>query len=86
MSVTSRPKSGRRGEREALHLLTEPDTPPVWSVAGVGRQIEYFDLAVVVRPLVNAGLLHRIGDDFVVTTPAAYKHAPSATPQRGRGA
>lgn len=65
-------KWGER-ERKALYLLTEDDTPPVWSVADIGRRLEYFDPEAVVLPLVNAGLMHRIGDGFVIGTPAAYK-------------
>lgn len=65
-------------ERSALYALTEDENPPVMSIADLGREIEYFDAEAVVRPLVNAGLLHRItGDrmtgDLVVATPAAYK-------------
>jgi AraC-like DNA-binding protein len=80
-------------EREAVYLLTDPDRyPPVWSVADLGREIGYSDPESLVRPLVNAGMLHRIGDGFVVATPAAYcmvrmvrprrlTHAVGATPQ-----
>jgi hypothetical protein len=61
-------------EREALYLLTDPDRyPPVWSVADLGRDLDYFDPDAVIRPLVGAGLLHRIAEKFVVATPAAYR-------------
>jgi hypothetical protein len=61
-------------ERSALYLLTDPDRyPPIWSVADLGREIDYFDPDAVVRPLCNAGLMHRVMDGFVVATPAAYR-------------
>ncbi len=61
-------------EREALYLLTDPDRyPPLWSVAEVGRQIEYFDPEAVIRPLCNAGLVHRTSDGFVFASVAAFR-------------
>jgi hypothetical protein len=61
-------------EREALYLLTDPDRyPPIWSIADVGREIEYYDPMAVIRPLCNAGLVHRISDDFVFATAAAFR-------------
>ena len=60
-------------EREAVYLLTDPDHhPPIWSLADLGRQMETRDPDAVVRPLVNAGLVHHIGDGFVLATPAAF--------------
>jgi hypothetical protein len=60
-------------EREALYLLTDPGRwPPVWSMDDIGRQIETEEPEAVVRPLRNAGLLHRTGD-CVFATPAAYR-------------
>ena len=61
-------------EREAVYLLTDPDRYPlVWSVADLGRELDHHDPDSVVRPLVGAGLLHRLGDGFVVATAAAYR-------------
>ncbi len=61
-------------EREALYLLTDPDRyPPIWSIAEVGRQIEYFDPEAVIRPLCNAGLVHRTSDGFVFASVAAFR-------------
>jgi hypothetical protein len=61
-------------EREALYLLTDPDRyPPLWSVAEVGLQIEYFDPEAVIRPLCNAGLVHRTSDGFVFASVAAFR-------------
>ena len=61
-------------ERSTLYLLTDPDRyPPIWSVADLGREIDYFDPDAVVRPLCNAGLMHRVTDGLVVATPAAYR-------------
>jgi hypothetical protein len=60
-------------EREAVYLLTDPDHhPPIWSLADLGRELETRDPMAVIRPLLNAGLLHRTGD-CVFATPAAYK-------------
>jgi hypothetical protein len=39
----------------------------------VGREIEYFDPEAVIRPLCNAGLVHRTSDDFVFATAAAFR-------------
>jgi hypothetical protein len=61
-------------EREALYLLTDPGRyPPIWSIADVGREIEYHDPEAVIRPLCNAGLVHRTSDDFVFASPAAFR-------------
>lgn len=38
--------------------------------ARLRREIEYRDPEAVVRPLRNAGLIHRTSDDFVFATPA----------------
>jgi hypothetical protein len=43
-------------EREVVYILTDPDRHlPIWSVADLGREIEYRDPEAVIRPLVNAG-------------------------------
>jgi hypothetical protein len=61
-------------ERETIYLLTDPERyPPIWSIADVGREIEYHDPEAVIRPLCNAGLVHRTSDDFVFATPAAFR-------------
>jgi hypothetical protein len=61
-------------EREAVYLLTDPEHhPPIWSLADLGRQIETSDPMAVIRPLRDAGLLHRTSEGFVFATPAAYK-------------
>jgi hypothetical protein len=60
-------------EREVVYLLTDPGQhPAIWSIADVGREIEYFDPAAVIRPLCNAGLVHRTSDGFVFATAAAF--------------
>lgn len=60
-------------EREAVYLMTDPDHhPPIWSLTDLGREMETSDPMAVIRPLLNAGLLHRTGD-CVFATPAAYK-------------
>jgi hypothetical protein len=61
-------------EIDALYALTMPDRyPPIMSVADLGREIETSDPNAIVRPLVNAGLLHRTTDGFVFATLAAYR-------------
>jgi hypothetical protein len=59
-------------ERAVLYLLTDPERhPTIWSVADIGREIQYFDPEAIVYPLRNAGLVHRIGE-YVFATPAAF--------------
>lgn len=60
-------------ERDALYLVADDDTPPVWSLADIGRALDQRDPEAVVGPLIQAGLLHRLSGEFVVATPAAYK-------------
>jgi hypothetical protein len=60
--------------RETLYLLTDPDRwPPIWSVADIGRELETSDPEAVIRPLRNAGLIHRTADGFVFATAAAFR-------------
>jgi hypothetical protein len=61
-------------EREIVYLLTDPDEhPPIWSVADIGRQMETEDPMAVLRPLRNAGLIHKTTDGFVFATPSAHR-------------
>jgi hypothetical protein len=63
-------------EREVVYILTDPGRyPPIWSVADLGREIEYFDPDpdAVIRPLVNAGLVHKTSDGYVLATAAAFR-------------
>jgi hypothetical protein len=61
-------------ERSIVYLLTDPDHyPPIWSIADVGREIATQDPDAVIRPLHNAGLIHRTSDDFVFATAAAFR-------------
>ena len=61
-------------EREAIYLLTDPDSfPTIWSMADLGRELDHFDPVAVIRPLRLAGLVHRTSDGFVFASPAAYK-------------
>jgi hypothetical protein len=60
-------------ERDALYLMTDEHYPPIWSVAEIGQQLEYFDPEAVIRPLCNAGLVHRTSDGFVFATAAAFR-------------
>jgi hypothetical protein len=67
------PSPWEGAELATLNLLTDPcRQPTLWSVEDIGRELEYHDPEVVVRPLANAGLLHRTGDCFVFATPAAF--------------
>jgi hypothetical protein len=59
-------------DRETIYLMTNPSLPSVWSLADIGREIETHDPEAIVRPLVNVGLLYRLGD-FVFAAPAAFK-------------
>jgi hypothetical protein len=61
-------------ERETLYLLTDTGRyPPIWSIADVGREIEHYDPEAVIRPLRNAGLIHRTSDGFIFATAAAFR-------------
>jgi hypothetical protein len=61
-------------EREVVYLLTDPEHhPPIWCIADLGRELDYFDPKSLVDPLVQARLLHRLSDEFVIATPAAYE-------------
>ncbi len=61
-------------ERDALYLLTDPGRyPPIWSIADVGREIDYYDPDAVIRPLCGAGLVHRTCDGFVFATAAGFR-------------
>jgi hypothetical protein len=61
-------------ELEIVYLLTDMNRhPPIWSVMDIGRALGTDDPDAVVRPLRNAGLVHRTTDDFVFATPAAYR-------------
>lgn len=80
MQDESIPENLTRGERDLgdiersiVYLLTDPcRQPTVWTVADIGRELEYFDPESVIHPLHRAGLLHRIGKDVVFATPAAF--------------
>lgn len=61
-------------EKAVVYLLTDPEHhQPVWKIEDLGRELDYFDPRSLVNPLVQAGLLYRITDEFVVATPAAFK-------------
>jgi hypothetical protein len=60
-------------DRETIYLMTDREQPPIWTLADIGRELEYHDPEAIVRPLVNAGLLYRTGEDYVFATPAAFK-------------
>ncbi len=61
-------------EREAVYVMTEPERyPPIWSVEDLSRELEIRDPDAVLRPLVNAGLVHRIGEDVVFASASAFK-------------
>jgi hypothetical protein len=61
-------------ERDLLYLLTDPDHyPTLWSVPDIGRELDYYDVDSVVRPLRRAGLIHNTADGFVFATAAAFR-------------
>jgi hypothetical protein len=69
----SEPSPWEGAELAALNLLTDPcRQPTLWSMEDIGRELEHRDPEAIVRPLVNAGLLHRTGDALVFATPAAF--------------
>jgi hypothetical protein len=60
-------------ERDVVYLLTEPSRQPtVWSVPDIGREMVYYDPDALVEPLWRAGLVHRLGKEFVFATPSAF--------------
>jgi hypothetical protein len=63
-------------ERDVVYLLTEPcQLPTLWSVADIGREMQYFDPEALILPLQCAGLVYKTSDDFVFATPAAFRMA-----------
>jgi hypothetical protein len=63
------------GEMESivLYLLTDPENQPtIWSVPDIGRKMAYYDPDALVERLHRAGLVHRIGKEFVFATPSAF--------------
>lgn len=61
-------------EREAVYVMTDLDRyPSIWSVEDLGRELETRDPDAVLRPLVNAGLVHRIADGFVFASASVFK-------------
>jgi hypothetical protein len=61
-------------ERDVLYLLTDPDRyQPVWSVQEIAREVETTDPMALIRPLMQAGLVHRTSDGFVFATRAAVR-------------
>lgn len=60
-------------ERDVVYLLTDPERYPlIWSVPDIGRELDYFDPMALVRPLINAGLIHKTSDGYVFAAPSAY--------------
>jgi hypothetical protein len=64
-------------EREALYTLVPGDDQGwqgMWSVADLGRQIDYSsDPMAVLRPLINAGLVNETSDGQVFASRAGIK-------------
>ena len=62
-------------ERETIYVMTDPDRCAcdleLWQ--DLGRELETNDPDAVLRPLVNAGLVHRIAGGFVFASAAAFK-------------
>ena len=53
-------------------MTTSAGQPPIWTLPDIGRELETHDPEALVRPLVCAGLLYRLGD-FVFASPTAFK-------------
>jgi len=70
MPKESTPENLTRGDRDfgdmeraVVYLLTDPcRQPTLWSIADVGRAMEYFDAEALLQPLSRAGLLHKTSD------------------------
>lgn len=59
-------------ERDVVYLLTDPENyQSLWSVPEIGRELETTEPMVLIRPLLQAGLIHRTTDGFVFATRAA---------------
>ena len=62
----------RMDQRQKTVLMLLFDDPSPWSVQELGRELHDERLAVdAVAELAGAGLVHRLGGDFVVPTRAA---------------
>jgi len=60
-------------ERLVLYMLTDPESQPtLWSIPDIGRELAYFDPDALLEPLWRAGLVHRLGKEFVFATPSAF--------------
>lgn len=72
---TREPRSIDVIERDVLYLLTgQNGGPGIWSVSGLGREIESDDDAqTAVAGLRRAGLAHRTSDGFVFASRAAVR-------------
>jgi hypothetical protein len=56
-----------------LYLLTDPASQPtIWSVPDIGREMAYYGPGALVESLHRAGLVHRIGKEFVFAAPSAF--------------
>ena len=60
-------------EKQVLYHLTDDDSPIIWSIADLAREMDYFDAESVVYTLRRAGLVHQTSDGFVFATPAAFR-------------
>lgn len=66
-------------ERDALYALVpgeDQDYMSIWSIADLGREIDYFDPMAALLPLITSGLVHVIGEGdgrFVFATRAGVK-------------
>jgi hypothetical protein len=61
-----------RAEREVVYLLTDPEHyQPIWSAQDMARELEITDPAMVIRPLVRAGLVNETSDGHLFATHAA---------------
>jgi len=60
-------------ERIVLYMLTDPEhQPTLWSIPDIGREMAYDDPDALVELLWRAGLVHRLGKDYVFATPSAF--------------
>ena len=64
----------RETERDILYVLTDPDdNQPLWTLEDLGREMELPEIIDYIRPLQQAGLIHRTSDGHVFASRAAVR-------------
>jgi len=64
----------RQRELEIIYLLTDPtDNQPLWTLEDLAREMDERDIMAYVRPLQEAGLIHRTSDGHVFASRPAVR-------------